>query len=185
MEPYSIPKNCNFDEIIRRGFGRDGSGQKDDTSCTPIINDENFLGIVINAPKKIDIYGPDQGENKTAFPVSGVIAHDLGLDLGGKGYQHLTNLMIIVIIDAHTNEVWHGRIPQMDHRIPPPPPKNGPKKPLTHEEMKGRIIEEVFNPNLLSITNMELRETEYLVYATLGPYKSNVASVQAKKKSAR
>jgi hypothetical protein len=177
MQPYSIPEDCDFNQIIKRGFGRDGGGSSDKNQCTPDIHDLKFLGIVINAPKVIHFSSTDTEDNQNAIPVSGIISHDLGTYLDRN--TSLTRSVIIVVTDIKANETWSGKIPGPQNLVPRPKPLHGDDKKFTLEEMKGRILQQTFNPNLFNITGMELRETEYLVYATVGPHKSNVVAIKA------
>ena len=177
MQPYSIPENCDFAQVITRGFGRDGGGRSEDNQCSPVIHDLKFVGIVINAPKVVHFSTPDTEDDQNAIPVCGVISHDLGTFLGRK-YSSLPETVIFVVTDVKSNDTWSGKIPGPQNLIPRPKPLHGEEKKFTLEEMKGRIHHEWFNPNLFNITGMQLRETEYLVYATVGPYKSNVVTIK-------
>lgn len=179
MRPYSIPENCDFAQVVARGFGRDGGGRSEDNQCSPVIHDVKFVGIVINAPKVVYFSTTDTEDDQNAIPVCGVIRHDLGTFLGGKNEINLSETIVFVVTDTKSNDTWSGKIPGPQNLIPRPKPLHGEAKKFTLEEMKGRILGEAFNPNLFNITGMQLRETEYLVYATVGPYKSNVVTIKA------
>lgn len=178
MQPYSIPEDCDFSQVVARGFGRAGRGHFSENVCTPIIHDLKFVGIVINAPKVVHFITTSTEDGENAIPVSGLIRHDLGTFIGGKNELNLAETIVFVVKDTRTNDVWHGKIPGPQNLVPKPKPKDGNERKLTPEEMKGRILGEVFNPNLFDITSLQLRETEYLVYATVGPYKSNVVTIK-------
>ncbi|MBI3560409.1 MAG: hypothetical protein HY080_01640 [Gammaproteobacteria bacterium] len=177
MQPYSIPENCDFNQIIKRGFGRDGRGLPGENPCSPDIHDLKFVGIVINAPKEIRFSSTETEDDLNAIPVCGVQSHDAGTYIDRNG--SLNQSLIFVVTDIKANATWSGRIPGPQNLVPQPKPLHGEEKIFTREEMKGRIIRQRFNPNLFNITSMVLRETEYIVYATVGPYKSNVVTIKA------
>lgn len=179
MQPYTIPENCDFNAVIEGGFGRNGGGIRDSNSCSPEITGYDYAGIVINAPKEI-IFSSESTENdENALPICGTFADALGTFVTNT--RSLVHSIVIVVVDTKTNQSWSGKIPEMQNQIRRPKGKNERKKPLTAEELKGRTIGGYFNPNLFNITSMPLRETEYIVYATVGPYKSNVVTIKATK----
>jgi len=180
QQPYKIPNDCNFTQVIESGFGRNGSGINQSNSCSPEIMDLNFNGIVINAPNEI-IFDTDSTENnQNAIPLCGTYAHDMGVYIDTK--KNFINSIIFVVVDTKTNETWSGQIPELQNLARKPKSISGDRKKLTLEEMKGRIIGGYFNPNIFNITSARLYETEYIVYATVGPYKSNAITIKATKR---
>ena len=138
MQPYSIPENCDFNQVINSGFGREGSGLPGKNQCTPNIHDLKYLGIVINAPKVINFNSTETEDNQNAIPICGIVSHDLGTYIDKN--SSLIRSVIIVVTDVKSNETWSGRMPGPQNLRPRPMPLHGKKKKFTPEEMKGRII---------------------------------------------
>ena len=53
---------------------------------------------------------------------------------------------------------------------------------LTHDDFKDRVITQYFNVNLVQVLGLPEAEADYHAYVTLGPYKSNVVTLQVRKK---
>ena len=180
QQPYKIPDSCDFTKVIDTGFGRNGTGINQSNSCSPEITDFDFVGIVINAPKKIQFDIESIDNNKIVLPICGAYAHDMGIYIDNK--KNFLNSIVFVVVDSKTNQVWSGQIPELQNLARKPKSISGDRKKLTLDEMSGRIIGGYFNPNLFNITDIPIFETEYIIYATVGPYKSNVITIKFTKK---
>lgn len=173
---YALPENCDFEKIIqgdfgqkgkigRGGFDLDGWGKHISSSCTPRITG---VGLVINAPREL-VYPNNNANSKgNVLPVTGRIKHEIShrMDVGD-----ISESVVFVMIDSKTLDIGFGRIPPVQNAIPYNLPKR--KEP----PKKGVIIGFAFTVNLLRICDMPLYETEYIVYAMVGPYKSNVMTI--------
>ncbi len=62
---------------------------------------------------------------------------------------------------------------------PIPPPADMPKSTTDHSKT---TIGEVFRTNLADIMNLPAVETDYVVYAAFGPYRSNTLTVKVRKR---
>ena len=106
------------------------------------------------------------------------VAYDT-LGLGGD----VIEAIVFVAVDARTHETYSGR---MQAARGTPEEKPGPEEfGLTDEDLKDRVYVRYFNPNLAEVLELPGAEGEYLVHATLGPYKSNVVRIRVRRAGAR
>lgn len=142
-------------------------------SCSPEITSDDFRGILLNAPKVVQ-FGPDTKDPRfggfARMYVCGVCRFDLNyLGLGGT----FVSAIRLFAVNAKTHQVYPGGIP-MGIRPRPPPDPNDPAEDV--------VIAEWFNPNLTRVMDIPEEEGDYLVYATLGEYKSNTVRIQLRRK---
>lgn len=180
MKPYVIPDNCDFNAVIEGGFGRNGGGIRDSNECSPKIINSDYAGIVINAPKEVFFTTNNTNNNENAIPICGTYADALGVF--SISTRSLVHSIVFVVVDAKTNQAWSGKIPEIQNKMPRPKGKHERQIPLAIEDLKGRTITGYFNPNVFNIISIPLYETEYIIYATIGPYKSNVVTIKLTKK---
>lgn len=146
----------------------------DSWPCSP-QPDSAFRGIEIAAPREVYFVPGSRdpiGGTFALVPVCGTCIFEHGtLGLNSDFEQAIT----LVAVDAETHESFSGRpTSRKDWLKPPPPTRKG--SPRTSK--KGRVVQGYFNPNLVRILGLPEKEAEYIVYATLGTYKSNVVRVR-------
>lgn len=164
---FHLPENCDFTRV---------KGLYTKNECTPQIKDLNFRGIVINAPREVSF---KKGATETPFggfskiPICGRYIHDLSVPLPlGRTFEES---MIFVAVDARTNKAYSGKI---QFKGTPVPPSISEDKKTDKKDLSKRSIGGYFNPNLSEIVDIPVQEGEYLVYVTLGSYKSNVVRIK-------
>lgn len=141
-------------------------------SCSPEITPD-FRGILLNAPKVVQ-FGPDTKDplfgGFARIFVCGVCQFDYDyLGLGGSFIRAIQ----LFAVNAKTHQVYPGRIPVGIEAAPARDP---------NDPAQNVVIGEWFNPNLTRITSLPEEEGDYLVYATLGEYKSNTVRIQLRRK---
>lgn len=158
---------CNFSEIE--------SGSETSNPCSPVV-DAAFRGIKIDGPKEV-FFGPGTEDllfgGFTKMIVAGVCKLEYQtLGLRGEWNQAI----VLVATDTRTRKVFSGRMmPFGSPAEPLDPLEGGDLKP---EDYAGLVVGSYFNPNLARDLNLPEKEAEYDVFATLGPYKSNVVHVK-------
>lgn len=170
--PYRIPEECDFRKVRERYVPND---------CSPEIAARDFRGIVINAPKVVTIgeRGDLPWSGSVLFvPLCGTYVHSLGNDIGLR--TDFAKSVLGVAVDARTHRTFSGKIMSDESPRRPDP---SPEKRLSPKEMEGRTIKGYFNANLGESLRLPDSEAEYIVYATLGPYKSNVLRIRVQKRS--
>lgn len=141
--------------------------------CTPDIDSDDFRGILLNAPKVVQ-FGPDTKDPRfggfARMYVCGACQFDY--DYLGLGANFKAAIQLFAV-NEKTHQVYPGR---MQVGIKATPPRD-PSIPI-----QNQTIGEVFAPNLTRITAIPEEEGDYLVYATLGEYKSNTVRIQLRRK---
>lgn len=164
--PYVIPSlpDSAFDEVESQFLGY---------PCSPEITDDDFRGIVLNGPKRV-LFGPDTRDPRfgsfTRMNVCGVCQFDH--DYLGINGRFETNVTFFAV-NAKTHRVHVGRLYAGNHV----PPKREPDDPR-----QNVVTTKWFNPNLALISDIPPEDGDYLVYATLGDYKSNTVTIQLRRK---
>ena len=169
--PVNQPAPCDFDAIQ--------PGSMSINPCTPEVADD-FRGIQINAPAEV-LFGPGTEERMFGGFTKLIVAGFCQLEYPTLGLRGRWNdAIVLVATDAATREVWSGRLARFGTRAPPRDPlKDSPVKP---EDYSGAVMGTPFNPNIVNDLALPAREADYDVYATLGPYRSNVVHVKVRKK---
>ena len=151
--------------------------------CSPEISDRGFRGIKINAPDEI-YFRPGQLD-----PLSGAFAkvivcgtYCFQYDTLGLNGRFLESI-VLVAVDAKSYETFTGNMQAIINPVEMPDQLEG--SGLTHEDLKEDIITEYFNPNLAEVLPLTPKEGEYFVYATLGPYKSNIVTIRLRDRTRR
>jgi hypothetical protein len=164
--PYVIPNvpDSAFDEVEGQFLG---------SACSPEITDDDFRGIVLNGPKRV-LFGPDTRDPRfgsfTRMIVCGVCQLDHHY-LGIKG--NFSTKITFFAVNVKTHRVHVGRL----HAGIEVFPERDPDDPR-----QNVVTGEWFNPNLALISDIPPEEADYLVYATLGDYKSNTVTIQLRRK---
>jgi len=152
--------------------------------CTPKIpnDDLDWRGILLSAPSQ-SLFTPGQHDYLTGSfgPVQVCGISCFKYDTLGLNGDFLEKI-VLVATDTQSHAVFSGRM-----QVAMNGPAGGNPGPqtfgLTHDDLKDRVTVEYFNPNLAYVLHLPEAEAEYLVHATLGPYKSNVVRVRVKKRN--
>ena len=160
-------------------FERDGMAllflnDRLDCSCTPELGEG--LGIAINAPIEVTLSNDETLNSRNwQFVVCGAsrFVYDT-LGYGSSFADHISFVAVDQTSQVATSGVMEPAVPN-----PIPPPADMPKSTTDHSKT---TIGEVFRTNLADIMNLPAVETDYVVYAALGPYRSNTLTVKVRKR---
>ena len=165
---------------------RDGSFEPDeawllfnnprlDTRGTPEII--SGVGIAINAPREVQFSdGPRLSPKDAQFTVC--VATRFVYDILGYGSSFMDNLTLVVV-DARTHQEYSASALLAestnirDNREPFPS-----DMPQSKTDHTNTTIGEFLRANLAKMIDLPAVETEYIVYASLGPYRSNTLTVK-------
>jgi len=168
-EKYRIPKNCNFDDLNNRSHL--GRYSYSFNSCSPEIFSPTFEGILINAPDKIVLQ--DTLTIKLACSFSFSIKRIVGFKL----FEEVENSILFTVMDMGTQKSYSGKVPDLDldkpfdtNPIPNPHPEPAPKK----EALPDLIHRGYVNLNLAEVVRLPIKPGQYIAFATLATFKSNV-----------
>lgn len=150
-------------------------------ACSPKIDDFDFRGIVLNAPKEVYY------ERGARDPISGAFAPIVVC--GSYCFQYDTlglngdfvESIVLVATNTKTNESYSGRMQRIENRVVGPPAIEA--MGLKHEDFKDRVLTKYFNPNLATVLRLPEQSAEYRVWATLGTFKSNVVTIRVRERS--
>jgi hypothetical protein len=172
METPPMPKkdDCNFGAIV--------PGTKLSTPCSPVVDDD-FRGIAIRGPAEVT-YGP-----RTEDPLFGGFTKLIVCGLVRLPYPTLglrgqwNEAVVLVAVDTRAKQVFAGGL--MPFGSPARRVDPLAKSDLTASDFAGVVSGSYFNPNIARDLNLPAREADYDVYATLGPYRSNVVHVKVRR----
>jgi hypothetical protein len=165
-----MPDDADFDKI--------SVGSLMDNACTPnVLDDWDFRGIRIVAPKKVALEGnPDGFGNFARVVVCGV--YQLDSNYLGLREQFLDRL-VLVAASVRTHHAYAGKMQPIINAVRVPSPLDGMM--LTDADWAGRFITKFFNPNLVPVLGLPKQEDDYIVYAALGKYVSNVVRIAVRR----
>ncbi len=170
MEKWHIDQPCDFAKL--------DTDLMSQNPCSPVIDDPDFLGIVINAAADV-FYDPGETvEGSLAFAdarICGTVAVDYGFQ-GLRG--EVTEEILLVAVNAATQETWSGKMEPIANPEQRPENLGGDGGPT-----EGLIVESYFNPNLVETLDLPEKPAEYIIYAVLGEYKSNTVRIRLKERS--
>jgi hypothetical protein len=135
--------------------------------CSPIIDDLAFRGIALNAPAEVEFEpgSPDPFTRAfTRIPLCGTCRFDynaMGLD------GEFADAVLLVATDAVTHETYSARM-QSQEDLEPVADDSGEEMDLS-----GVVVQQYFNADLAVLLDLPAGEAEYIVFATLGEFKSN------------
>jgi hypothetical protein len=170
MEKWEINPECDFGNLETGIMRRN--------PCSPVINDPDFLGLVINAPEEVFYTPGETVEGSLAFAdvrVCGTVS----VDYAYGGYRgEVTDKILLVAVNAATQETWSGKMEPIPNPEQRPDGLGGGSA-----DNEGLVMESYFNPNLVETLDLPERPAEYIVYAVLGEYKSNTLRILVKERS--
>ncbi|MBI4955388.1 MAG: hypothetical protein HY908_25420 [Myxococcales bacterium] len=161
-----MPDDSDFDKIP--------IGSLSDNACTPKVDDDwDFRGLRIAAPRRVPLTGkPDAFGCFARAPVCGVYQ----LDSNYLGFrEQFRTRVILVAVDARSHRAYANRLQTIVNPARMASPLDGMM--LTEADWAGRYVTQFFNPNLVSLLALPEMAAEYIVYATLGRYVSNVVRI--------
>ena len=165
---------------------RDGSFEPDEEWL--LFNEPRFstrgtpriisgLGIAINAPREVQFSeGPRLSHKDAQFIVC--VATRFVYDMMGYGADFM-NHVTLVVVDARTHQEYSASALLADDSnirdniVPFPDDMSQPQTDHTNT-----TIGEVLRANLAKMIDLPAVETEYIIYASLGPYRSNTLTVK-------
>jgi hypothetical protein len=168
---FKINREVTFE---REGMALLLHNDRVDCPCSPEI--EEGLGIAINAPIEVTFSTEGKLDPKDCrFFICG--ASQFVYNTLGYG-ANFADQVTFVAVDQ-TDQV--ARTGVMEPNVPNPisPPDDLPKSTTDHSKT---TIGEVFRANLADIMTLPAVETDYVVYAALGPYRSNTLTVKVRKR---
>ena len=164
----------NFSDAI---FETAAIGSLLESECSPQI-DFMAEGIALRAPEEVYFRQGTAPKGRPFAPVVVCGAYRFRYDtLGLNG--NFVDEIVLVVVDASTNEIHSGKIPRRATMARKPAPE---KFDLTAQELAERLIGGNFNPNLAEAFPLPAREAEYIVYATLGPHTSNRVRIKVRER---
>ncbi|VAW59612.1 hypothetical protein MNBD_GAMMA08-2634 [hydrothermal vent metagenome] len=155
VKDYVIPKNCNFNNIELPFFSNE---------CSPRIKGLN-TGLIINAPSKVKI------TKNFTLNIASTYSHKPIIDLHLS--KPLRNSIVFIAVNIETHIPFSGTVEDDDMEIDPPD-----NEPVDPEILKDKIIGGYVNIDLISVLGIPASPSKYIVYATVGPYKSNVIEIE-------
>ena len=165
---------------------RDGSFEPDedwlllndpriDTRGTPEII--SGVGIAINAPREVQFSeGPRLSHKDAQFIVC--VATRFVYDMLGYGSDFMDHLTLVAV-DARSHQAYSASALLAENSnigetlVPFPSDMPGPETDDTNT-----TIGEFLRANLAKMIDLPAVETEYIIYASLGPYRSNTLTVK-------
>lgn len=170
MDKWHIDEACDFTALE--------VGLMDWNACSPAFDDPETQGLVIHAPAEV-IYDPDQPDEATGAFADVRLCGTCNVDYSYLGLRgEVTEEILLVVVDASTHETWSGKMEPILNPEERPDDLGGEAGPT-----EGLLVESYFNPNLAETLDLPARPAEYIVYATLGDYKSNTVRIQVKERS--
>ena len=91
--------------------------------------------------------------------------------------------IVLVAVDAADHRAFVGTMEPVANAIRVPSPLD--RMNLSPQDFAGRSITGYFNPNLAQVLSLPEKEAEYIAYATLGEYVSNVVRIQVRRPKKR
>lgn len=161
--PHVINRKADFGNV---------RGLLESNECTPKIDGFAFEGLLINLPEEVTLRSPGPGtlsDARVVLRLCGACRFKYSLfGLRGTYVDHI----LFIAVDARTHEPHASRMETVPNAIPGPDPEDGLEPDM--------LVGEVFNPDLAELLRLPAREADYIVYATLGPYRSNVLTTRVR-----
>lgn len=152
--------------------------------CSPdLLSNYDFRGIQLHAPRELLFDGESRDRLHGTFArvlVCGAYHLDSSyLDLREDFLPHI----LLVAVNAKTHEARAENFETVPNALVNPSPLDD--LGLGPDDLRGRSIIEYFNVDLVQVLSLPEAEADYLVYAVLGSYVSNVVSISVKRRGKR
>jgi hypothetical protein len=146
--------------------------------CTPEIV-EGFEGLALAAPETV-FYDAGQENPLTGAFADIIVCGVVSLPYDTQGLEDVFLYSIILTaIDQATRKKYTGQLSQTGTSETDDPTLDS-RVPMEIAEGEEIVITDYFNPNLTLLLDLPEQDAEYLVYATVGPYKSNQVRIRVK-----
>lgn len=153
----------DYDEVI--------PGSLEDYPPTPdVLQDPDFRGIMISGPDEVPLEG-------SPGPYGGfarmIVCGAMHIDSNYFGLREdFLDHVFFVAVNARTHQPYISRLAGLPNALPMPDPFGGLE--LTQADWTGRSVILFFNENLVTTLGIPEVPADYVVYAALGGYVSNV-----------
>ena len=154
---YSIPDNCDFSNVNGNSLSSN--------ECSPKLDDplfSEFRGIVINVQKNVKLKSSSE---MNVLKLAGLLyLNNSVMKSNGK----LQEKVVVVAVDQYSSKSYSGRM----------------KNPRGLVGAKGGTVNNdnpslgYFNLDLIDALGIPLSDSEYVIYATVGEFKSNAVMVK-------
>lgn len=163
---------CQFDDIE--------PGSETRNACTPKVDFE-FVGIRIAAPEEV-LFGPGTRDSIYGGFTRLIVAGVCELPYDTLGLRDDWNRAIVLVaVDTEAKRVYSGRF-GAESIFQPAESLDPQEEARLHRGMsKSMVVGRVFNSNIANDLHLPPEPAAYDVYATLGPYRSNVVHVRVKR----
>jgi len=147
--------------------------------CSPQIDDPNFRGIVLNAPKLVK-YVPGNAD-----PIHGGFARIIVCATYEFGYRKfdfdgdIEDNIVFVAVDDQTSASYSGTMEGIDNEIPEWDIRDDMGGSDDEEQGYDQIAGYI-NPNLAVIMDLPEKEADYIVYAILEDFESNRVKISVR-----
>lgn len=168
---YVLPQDCDFNAGDMR-------------TCAPQLlppYSNPFRGILINGPKIVEWPKNDSPDNYMLDPFGRTMGSPFILNISGLYQLPYATLglsgdfsyeILVVAVNEKTSEVYKGKMERVgDVSILP-------ELPSDEVNDKNRISSSHFYLDLVNDLDIPITSAAYIVYATLGEYKSNVLTIK-------
>jgi hypothetical protein len=158
---HVIDRKCDFSKV---------SAQFESNACTPQIDGFSFEGLLINTPEEVVFSGSGSLSRAGGkLMLCGACRFKQSfMNLRG----HFIDQILFVAVNAKTHQTYSAKLESVPNAIPGPDPDDGLDPAM--------LVGEVFNPDLGELLRLPAEEAEYIVYATIGPYRSNVLTTRVR-----
>lgn len=158
---HVINRKCDFSKI---------GPLLESNECTPRIDGFDFEGLLINLPEEV-VYDGNGSLSRAGgkLILAGACRFKQNfLNLHGSFVDHI----LFVAVNARTHQTYASKLETVPNAIPGPDPDDGLEPAM--------LVGEVFNPDLGDLLRLPAEEAEYIVYATIGPHRSNALTTRVR-----
>lgn len=165
----SEPKDEDFEAV--------NAGSLMSNRCSPDLKaDRNFRGIKLHAPKEV-IFDSDSRDPFFGAFARVLLAGAYRFEANYLGLrQQFLQRIVLVAVDAREHRVFSGTMEPIANAIVMKNPLD--QGNYSAQDLAGRLIGGYFNPNLAQVLSLPEKEAEYIAYAALGSYVSNVVRIK-------
>lgn len=158
-------KNPKSMKTIPSSFENISLGNKSESSCSPKIESWGFRGILLNSPEKVLI------SSEFVIPLCG--SHQLS-ELFINKFKRYDHEIVIVVTDTKSYKSYSGKLSKPGFKT-----EEYTKAIGSDEELERNTAGGWFNIDVYDyVRSLPEKEGKYLIYATIGDFKSNVVEVE-------
>ncbi len=158
---YQIPEGCDFSSIGHKYASNE---------CSPVFLNRQLTGLLINAPASISL---NEGEFKIQVACAYRHRPAEPLNIG----KNIRNSIIFVAVDQRTDQTYTAKVRDIENRKP-----DRKKKPrVDSAKLEKKIVGGWVNIELIEAMGLPAEVADYVLYATVDKYKSNLVTVRVTK----